>query len=150
MKTETDHPNTGRKREKKQRKRTLRKTRKRSTPLARSRNFLKFLIYLCPTRVNFSTASSTTFPHQVKGAALLLGRSPPSFPFSVFPFRPGNPGLFGALLQPPAPEKKKNSKKNLQFLTKHLRLESGVVLARSYFPKFSIMDSKNGAKECIV
>ena len=75
-------------------------------PLALSRNFLKFLIYLCPTRVNFSTASSTTFPHQVEGAALLLGRLPPPFPFSVFPFRPGNPGLFGALLQPPAPEKK--------------------------------------------
>ena len=77
------------------------------TPLALSRNFLKFLTYLCPTRVNFSTASSTTFPHQVEGAALLLGRLPPPFPFSVFPFRPGNPGLFGALLQPPAPEKKK-------------------------------------------
>ena len=74
------------------------------TPLALSRNFLKFLIYLCPTRVNFSTASSTTFPHQVEGAALLLGRLPPPFPFSVFLFRPGNPGLFGALLQPPAPK----------------------------------------------
>ena len=64
------------------------------TPLALSRNFLKFLIYLCPTRVNFSTASSTTFPHQVEGAALLLGRLPPPFPFSVFLFRPGNLGLF--------------------------------------------------------
>ena len=31
---------------------------------------------------------------------------PLSFPFSVFPFRPGNLGLFGAPLQPPAPEKK--------------------------------------------
>ena len=28
------------------------------------------------------------------------------FLFSVFSFRPGNLGLFGALLQPPAPEKK--------------------------------------------
>ena len=82
-------------------------------PLALSRNFLKFLIYLCPTRVNFSTASLTTFPHQVEGAALLLGRLPPPFPFSVFPFRPGIPGLFGALLQPPAPEKKNKNKKNL-------------------------------------
>ena len=45
--------------------------------------------------MNFSTASSTTFPHQVEGAALLLGRSPPPFPFSVFPFRPGYLGLFG-------------------------------------------------------
>ena len=81
------------------------------TPLALSRNFLKFLIYLCPTRVNFSTASSTTFPHQVEGAALLLGRLPPPFPFLVFPFRPGIPGLFGALLQPPAPEKKKLNRK---------------------------------------
>jgi hypothetical protein len=29
----------------------------------------------------------------------------------VSPFRPGNLGLFGALLQPPAPEKKKEGKK---------------------------------------
>ena len=29
---------------------------------------------------------------------------PLSFPFSVFPFRPGHLGLFGAPLQPPAPE----------------------------------------------
>ena len=35
-----------------------------------------------------------------------LGRLPPPFPFLVFPFRPGTPGLFGALLQPPTPEKK--------------------------------------------
>jgi len=48
----------------------------------------------------------------VEGAALLLGRLPPPFPFSVFPFRPGNPGLFGALLQPP--EKKKFSEKTSQ------------------------------------
>ena len=32
------------------------------------------------------------------------------FPFSEFPFRPGNLGLFGALLQPHAPEKKVQSK----------------------------------------
>ena len=75
------------------------------TPRALSRIFLKFPIYLCPTRVNFSTASSTTIPHPAEGAALLCGRLPPSF--SVSPFRPGNLGLFGALLQPPAPEKKK-------------------------------------------
>ena len=74
------------------------------TSLALSRNFLKFPIYLRPTRVNFSTASSTTLPHPEEGAALLRGRLSPSF--SVFPFRPGNLGLFGALLQPPAPEKK--------------------------------------------
>ena len=72
------------------------------TSLALSRNFLKFPIYLRPTRVNFSTASSTTLPHPEEGAALLRGRLSPSF--SVFPFRPGNLGLFGALLQPPAPE----------------------------------------------
>ena len=74
------------------------------TSLALSRNFLKFSIQLRPTRVNFSTASSTTIPHPAEGAALLCGRLPPSF--SVSPFRPGNLGLFGALLQPPAPEKK--------------------------------------------
>jgi hypothetical protein len=34
---------------------------------------------------------------------------PLPFTFSEFPFRPGNLGLFGALLQPPAPEK--NQKK---------------------------------------
>ena len=73
------------------------------TSLALSRNFLKFPIYLCPTRVNFSTASSITLPHPEEGAALLRGRLSPSF--SVFPFRPGILGLFGALLQPPAPEK---------------------------------------------
>ena len=54
------------------------------TSLALSRNFLKFPIHLCPTRVNFSTASSTTLPHPVEGAALLRGRLSPSF--SVFLF----------------------------------------------------------------
>ena len=34
--------------------------------------------------------------------------APSLFHFSVFPFRPGNLGLFRALLQPPAPEKKMN------------------------------------------
>ena len=43
------------------------------------RNFLKFLFYLCPTRVNFCAANSNTFPGQVEGAANLLGRSPPPF-----------------------------------------------------------------------
>ena len=54
--------------------------------------------------MNFSTASSITLPHPEEGAALLRGRLSP-FLFGV-PFRPGNLGLFGALLQPPAPEKK--------------------------------------------
>ena len=70
------------------------------------RNFLKFLFYLCPTRVNFCAANSNTFPGQAEGAANPLGRLPPPFSFSVFPFRPGNLGLFGALLLSPAPEKK--------------------------------------------
>ena len=40
-------------------------------------------------------------------AANLLGRLPPPFSlFWCFLFRPGNLGLFGALLQAPAPEKK--------------------------------------------
>merc|ERR1712159_283944 len=76
-----------------------------TTSLALSRNFLKFSISLRPTRVNLSTASSTTIPHPAEGAAHLCGRLPPSF--SVSPFRPGILGLFGALLQPPAPEKKR-------------------------------------------
>ena len=49
------------------------------TSLALSRNFLKFSIYLRPTRVNFSTASLTTLPPPVEGAALLRGRLPPPF-----------------------------------------------------------------------
>ena len=57
--------------------------------------------------MNFSTASSITLPHPEEGAALLRGRLPPSF--SVSPFRPGNLGLFGALLQPPAAEKKETN-----------------------------------------
>merc|ERR1712159_276708 len=75
-----------------------------TTSLALSRNFLKFSISLRPTRVNLSTASSTTIPHPAEGAALLCGRLPPSF--SVSPFRLRNLGLFGALLQPPAPKRK--------------------------------------------
>ena len=71
------------------------------------RTLSKFLeipdLFAPHTRVNFSTASSITLPHPEEGAALLRGRLSPSF--SVFPFRPGNLGLFGALLQPPAPEK---------------------------------------------
>ena len=110
------------------------------------RTLSKFLeipdLFVPHTRVNFSTASSTTIPHPVEGAALLCGRLPPSF--SVSPFRPGNLGLFGALLQPPAPKKlvkirensakfwqnlrilgKKKQQKFQQFFTKILRLESG-------------------------
>ena len=56
----------------------------------------------------------------MEGAALLLGRLPPPFPFSVFPFRPGNPGLFGALLQPPAPEKKRKKKESREAEKKKL------------------------------
>ena len=41
-------------------------------------------------------------PRQVEGAADLLVQTlaPSHFPFSEFPFRPGNLGLLGALLQP--------------------------------------------------
>ena len=53
-----------------------------TSSLALSRNFLKFPIYLCPTRVNFSTASSITLPHPEEGAALLRGRLSP-FLFGV-------------------------------------------------------------------
>ena len=45
---------------------------------------------------------------QEEGAAdfLVQTLAPSHFPFSVSSFRPGNLGLFGALLQPHAPEKK--------------------------------------------
>ena len=70
------------------------------------RTLLKFLeipdLFVPHTRVNFSTASSITLPHPEEGAALLRGRLSP-FLFGV-PFRPGILGLFGALLQPPAPK----------------------------------------------
>ena len=55
-----------------------------TSSLALSRNFLKFSISLRPTRVNFSTASSTTIPHSVEGAALLCGRLPPPFRCLLF------------------------------------------------------------------
>ena len=117
------------------------------TPLALSRNFLKFLIYLCPTRVNFSTASSTTFPHQVEGVALLLGRLPPPFPFSVFPFRPGNLGLFGALLQPPAPEKKTTKIEFTKFLKKSNFFSNILV---NCWQKCDSRAMQRSDKECIV
>ena len=46
-------------------------------------------------------------PGQEAGAAdfLVQTLAPSHFPFSEFSFRPGNIGLFGALLQPHAPEK---------------------------------------------
>ena len=54
---------------------------------------------------------------QEEGSADLLVQTlaPSYFPFSEFPFRPGNLGLFGALLQSPAPEKKKNPSKLVNF-----------------------------------
>merc|ERR1712159_793275 len=100
-----------------------------TTSLALSRNFLKFSISLRPTRVNLSTASSTTIPHPAEGAALLCGRLPPSF--SVSPFRPGNLGLFGALLQPPAPRKEKKKR--------HTSLFSGIwrEIRKKFHQKFA-------------
>ena len=58
------------------------------------RNFLKFLFYLCPTRVNFSAASLNTFPGQVEGAANLLGRLPPPFSFFGVSFSAGQSRSF--------------------------------------------------------
>ena len=95
--------------------------------------------------MNFSTASSTTIPHPAEGAALLCGRLPPSF--SVSPFRPGNLGLFGALLQPPAPEKKsgKPSRKN-----EILRSESGAsLLFVDGYVSVSVLDYSLGTSQFI-
>ena len=64
------------------------------TSLVLSRNFSKFPIHLCPTRVNFSTASSTTLPHPVEGAALLCGRLPPPFPLFGVSFSTGQSRSF--------------------------------------------------------
>ena len=44
----------------------------------------------------------------------------------LIPFRPGNPGLFGALLQPLAPQKKLQ-----QVLMKKLILENGAKACKS-------------------
>ena len=65
-----------------------------TTSLALSRNFLKFLFYFRPTRVNLSTASSTAFPDQVEGAALPLGRLPPPFSFFGVSFSTGQSRSF--------------------------------------------------------
>ena len=52
-------------------------------------------------------------PGQDEGAAdfLVQTLALSHFPFSVSSFRPGNLNLFGALLQPHAPEKKENNPK---------------------------------------
>ena len=78
------------------------------TSLALSRNFLKFPIYLRPTRVNFSTASSTTIPHPVEGAALLCGRLSP-FLFGVS-FSTGQSRSFRSASSTACAEKKKEKK----------------------------------------
>ena len=61
-----------------------------SQSLALPRNFLKFSLYLCPTRVNFCAANSNTFPGQVEGAANFRESSrtlaPSLFPFWCFLF----------------------------------------------------------------
>ena len=51
---------------------------------------------------------------QVEVAAdpLVQTLAPSHFPFSEFPFRPGNLGLFGALLQPHVTEKKESKISN--------------------------------------
>ena len=53
-------------------------------------------------------------PGQEEGAAdfLVQTLAPSHFPFSVSSFRPGNLGLFGALLQPHVPEKKESKISN--------------------------------------
>ena len=58
-------------------------------------------------------------PGQEEGAAdfLVQTLAPSHFPFSVSSFRPGNLNLFGALLQPHAPEKNA-SKRVEKFLQK--------------------------------
>ena len=54
-----------------------------------------------------------------RGLRIFSDACPLPFPFSVFPFWPGDLGLFGALLQPPAPEKKKMLKKFDEILLKY-------------------------------
>ena len=51
-------------------------------------------------------------PGQEEGAAdfLIQTLAPFHFHFPKLPFRPGNLGLFGALLQPHAPEKNESAK----------------------------------------
>ena len=74
------------------------------------RNLSKLLFYFCPTRVNFSTPSSTTFPDQVEGAALPLGRSPPPFSFFGVAFSTGQSRSFrSASLTACARKKKKDA-----------------------------------------
>ena len=76
------------------------------TSLALSRNFLKFPIYLCPSHAwTLALRARSRFHIRWRGVRFFAAACPPSF--SVFPFRPGILGLFGAPLQPPAPKKKK-------------------------------------------
>ena len=69
------------------------------------------------------------FAGQVEGAADLLVQTlaPSLFPFSVSSFRPGNLGLFGALLQPHAPEKKCTFQQFLKQILKQ-KIEVGGLL----------------------
>jgi len=88
-------------------------------------NSRKNLVKISKKSVN-NLPKFETFWARWRGLRIFSDVCPLPFPFSVFPFRPGNLGLFGALLQPQ--EKKhfvKNQQKNQQLLTKKLRLENG-------------------------
>ena len=70
--------------------------------------FSNFTIILANIWQKLCVASESMLSGQVEGAAdfLIQTLAPFHFHFPKLPFRPGNLGLFGALLQPPAPEKK--------------------------------------------
>ena len=70
------------------------------------RNFSKFLFSVEPHTRELALRARKHFQVMRRGLRNMSDACPLSFPFSVFPFRPGNLGLFGAPLQPPAPEKK--------------------------------------------
>ncbi len=78
-----------------------------STALSRpSPKFLEILVLSrAPHAWTFALRARTHFQVTRRGLRNISDACPLSFPFSVFPFRPGNLGLFGAPLQPPAPEK---------------------------------------------
>ena len=73
-----------------------------------SPKFLEILVLSwAPHARTLALRARTHFQVMRRGLRNISDACPLSFPFSVFPFRPGNLGLFGAPLQPPAPKRYK-------------------------------------------
>ena len=104
-----------------------------------SPKFLEILVLSwAPHAWTSALRARTHFQVRRRGLRNISDACPLSFPFSVFPFRPVNLGLFGAPLQPPAPGKNSDIEAHFffekgAFSTKNSEIEAHVLFEKEAF-----------------